>query len=143
MEPFLSKFKSFPLLLFVFLVLTMMSVYFLLSNPEPNELFERVKESKANTDFTKRSMVFKDEVVLLKDKGVTINNSRLVFTGFEDEVIHLDLFLLELDPQYAYHQTLSKVSAKEGVRLGDSEFRLLSVNKKKLNLKINTLYTAK
>ena len=124
------------------MVLTVMSAYLLFSNSRPNELFERVKKSKANTDLTQRSQVLKDEVVLLKDKSATINNSRLVFTGFEDKVIHLDLYLLDLDPHYAYHQTISKASAIEGVRLGDSEFRLIAVNKNKLNLKINTLFTA-
>lgn len=140
MAPSMNKYKSISMLVIFFLIcMTFFSIYYF-SNSGESELFQRVRESKANTDLTEYSKVFRDTVVLVKDNGVVVNDCRLVFKGFQGKFIYLDLFLLELDPQYAYHQKISKASAIEGIRLGDFEYRLISVSKKTLKLKIHNLY---
>ena len=137
--PLSNKYKIFSILFILFLL----SVPFLISpffNPQKSELFQGVRQRKASTDFTKRSMIANDKVVLLKDNSLTINNCRLVFKGLKNDMIHLDLYLLELDPESAYPHFISKEKAANGVRLGDSEFQLISANKNILKLKISDLY---
>ncbi len=140
MTPSINKYKSFSMLFILFLIcMTFFSIHYF-SNPSESVLFQRVRQSKANTDFTESSTSAMDKVILVKDNSVTVNDCRLVFKGLQGKSIYLDLFLLELDPQYAYHQNISKASAIEGIRLGDFEYRLISVNKEILKLKINNLY---
>lgn len=139
MMPLTNKYKLFSILFILFLIsIALFAVYY--SND--NELFQRSRETKANTDSTTYSKVAKDKVVLVKDNSVTINNCRLVFTGIEDKIIHLDLYLLEFDPQHAYRQNISKAAAIKGIRLGESEYQLISVNKTILTLKIKNSYKA-
>lgn len=130
-------------MLFIFLLIAI--VFFVshyLSNSSENKLFQRVRQSKASTDFTQYSKVSKDNVFMVKDSSVTINKCKLVFMGIEDKNIHLDLYLLDLDPQCVYHQIIPKAAAIEGFRLGDSEYQLISVNKKVLKLKITNLFNS-
>lgn len=87
-------------------------------------------------EFQEDSKVFDSRIVLKKDKSITVNKSRLVFKGLKDKMIHLDVFLLELDPESAYPRYMSKADALEGFRVGDSKFQLLKVNKNTLQLKI-------
>jgi len=140
MMPFSNKYRSYFMLFVFFLISVVFFVNYFLSNSYENKLFQRVRQSKENTDFTQYSKVSKNKVFLVKNNSVTINKCKLVFTGIEDKIIHLDLYLLDLDPQYVYHQNISKTSAIEGFRLGDSEYQLISVNKKILKLKITNLF---
>ncbi|MCG8634305.1 MAG: hypothetical protein MI863_10785 [Desulfobacterales bacterium] len=94
-------------------------------------------------NFVIRSTVLEDRVILVKGEPVTANRCRLVFKGIEEGRILLDLYLLELDPEYAYAQNISKTAAKEGVRLGDAEYQLISVNGRILKLKIGQQFTAR
>ncbi len=55
-------------------------------------------------------------------------------------MIHIDVFLLELDPESAYLRLISKADAKKGIRIGNSTFKLLKINKKTLQLKIIDAY---
>jgi hypothetical protein len=140
MIPRTNKKNSAALLFIIFLIAMPFFLNHFFSNSFSNKIFDRVRETKANTDFTKRSRVLKDNVVLLKGASFSINNCRLVFKGIKDKTILLDLYLQELDPEYAYEQNISKEDATKGFRLGDSQFQLISVNKKLLKLKINNLY---
>jgi len=94
----------------------------------------------AHTEFQEDSKIFDKRILLRKDKGITLNKSKLVFKGIKDKMIHLDLYLLELDPDAAYPQYISRADAEKGIRLGDSTYQLLKVNKKTLQLKIVDLY---
>lgn len=140
MIPYTQKRNSVAILFIVFLVASPFFLNHYFSNLFSSKVFQGVRETKAKTDFTERSRILKDNVVLLKDDSVTINNCRLVFKGIEDKIIRLDLYLLELDPEYAYEQNISKADAINGVRLGDSQYQLISVNKKLLKLKITNLF---
>jgi hypothetical protein len=91
-------------------------------------------KSKADTNFEKHSEILKDKIILLKDSALTINNNRIVFKGIENTSIYLDFYLLELDPEYAYHKNISKKEAVEGFQLGDYEYQLISVTNAVLKL---------
>jgi hypothetical protein len=142
MTPLTSIYKSFSILLVLFLVSVPIFVSQSVSSSGTTRLSQRTIRSKTNTNFIQHSQILKGKVVLEKDESLTINNCRLVFRGVEDKIIHLDLYLLELDPEYPYPQHISKAAALEGIRMGDSEFQLISVDKKTLKLKINSLFKA-
>lgn len=128
------------------LILFFTSAMFLVSHftkAGSSNLFEGVRYRKATTDLAPRSKVARDRVVLVKNDSVTVNDCRLVYRGMEDAHIRLDLYLLELDPQYAYPQTIPKSAAREGVRLGDTQYKLISSDSNKIWLKISNLYAAK
>ena len=142
-----AKSKAFGILFILFLVCIPFYTNYYFSKSKDNALFQGVEQRKAqagitNTAADPKSAVVKDTVLLLRDDSVTINDCKLVFKGMQDKMVHLDLYLLELDPQYAYHHSISKDDAMDGIRLGDSEYQLLAVNNKRLKLRINSLFKA-
>ena len=91
-------------------------------------------------EFQEDSRIFDQRIVLRKDKSITVNRSRLVFKGVKDDLIHMDVFLLELDPDYAYPHYISQSDTKKLIRLGDSTFQVLKISRGALQLKIVDLY---
>ena len=91
-------------------------------------------------EFQEDSGFYGNRILLRKNKSITVNKTRLVYKGLEKKMIRLDVFLLELDPESAYPRLISKADAKEGIRIGDSRFKLLKVNKKTLQLKMIDVY---
>lgn len=84
----------------------------------------------------RKSMVASDRVILMRGEAVTVNRTRLVFLGQADGLIHLDLYLLDLDSEYPYPKQIPKAVAREAFRLGPGRYQLLTVNRKALTLKI-------
>ncbi|WP_022665998.1 hypothetical protein [Desulfospira joergensenii] len=125
-------------MLFAISVPLFVSLYF--SDPSTNSLFQGVRQRKAGTDFTKKSKEVNGQIFLLKDSLFTIKNLRLTFKGIKKQVIYMEVYLLELDPQTAYPYTLSTAEARAGVRLGDYKLRLISANKNLLKIKVEDLY---
>lgn len=105
-----------------------------------NKLLQGTAQRQAIPEFQENSRIFDTRVLLRKNKSITVNNSRLVFKGIKDDRIHLDVYLLELDPEYAYPHYISKADVHKKIRLGDSTFQLLDVDKRILQLKIINLY---
>lgn len=105
-----------------------------------NSFFRDASQRKIGPEFQKKSRIFNGRIVLRKDKSITVNRSRLVFKGLKDRMIHLEVFLLEFDPDSAYSHFISKADAQKGICVGDSKYQLLKVNKKTLHLKIIDLF---
>jgi len=59
-----------------------------------------------------------------------------VFKGLEKGQVVLDLYLLELDPGYAYPQRFPRETNGNAIRLGDVLYAVKSVNNSSLTLKI-------
>ena len=78
-------------------------------------------------------------MILLKDSSVVINKSKMVFRGIKDKKIHIDLYLLELDPESAYAHHISRDDASEVLRLGDMDFEFISANRNVLKLKMKDI----
>ena len=70
-----------------------------------------------------------------KDKSITVDKNRLVFKGLKDNMIHMDVYLLELDPESAYPFYIPKANAPKDIRVGESLFKVLKVNTRTLQLK--------
>lgn len=81
-----------------------------------------------------KTTVLDDRVVLIKDEGVTLGRTRVVYRGWQDGRIHIDLYLLDLDSSYAYPRRITKDEARKGISLGARRYRLQAVNSKSLTL---------
>jgi len=81
-----------------------------------------------------KTTVLKDRVVLIKDEGVALGRTRVVYRGLSEGIIHIDVTLLDLDPSYAYPRHISKDDARKGIPIGARRYRLHAVNRKSLIL---------
>ena len=84
----------------------------------------------------RKSMVSVDRVILMRGEAVTVNRTRLVFQGLNDNAILMDLYVLDLDSKYPYPKQIPRSVAREGFRLGSGRYQLLTANHKVLTLKI-------
>jgi len=140
MKPKIDKISFFSILFILFLI-SIPGFYAYHFTDWKNEALSRdISQRNAYPEFQEDSRIFDKRIMLRKDKSVTLNKSKLVFKGIKDKMIHLDVYLLELDPEAAYPHYISKADALKGIRLGDSRFQLLKVSKKTLQLKIVDLY---
>jgi len=69
-----------------------------------------------------------------------IDRTCIVFKGLTDKKVKIDLYLLDLDPKVPYPLSFSKKTVHEGVWLGNTMYRLLSVKQTVLRLKIQSSY---
>ncbi len=136
MNPKIDKISIFSMLFILCLVSVPGFYAYFFTDWRNNNFFQDASQRKAIPEFQEDSKIFGSRIVLRKDKSITVNKNRLVFKGLKDKMIHLDVFLLELDPESAYPRFISKADAQKGIRIGDSTFQLLKVNKKTLQLKI-------
>ena len=83
-----------------------------------------------------RTQVPAGQVALRKNTKVIIKKTCLVFKGFSHGVVNMDLYLLELDPDMPYPLSFTKDSLREGVWIDDTQFKLVSVRRNILHLKI-------
>jgi hypothetical protein len=104
------------------------------------QLFSAGEWRQAIPEFQENSRAFGQRILLRKNKAFTVNKSRLVFRGVADEKIHLDVYLLELDPETAYAHYISTASSSGRFRLGDNQFQLLKVSRGVVQLKILDLF---
>lgn len=91
-------------------------------------------------EFQEDSRILDRRILLRKDKGIVVNNSRLVFKGVQDKKIRLDVTLLELDPAYAYPHYIPAARSQAPFRLGDTKFEVLKVSRGLVQLKIVDLF---
>lgn len=89
---------------------------------------------------TAAHQIFTDQIHLQKNVKTIINKTCLVFTGILHEVVNMELYLLELDPEVPYLLRFSKDSLQAGVWIDNVQYRLISVKKNTLRLKIENSY---
>ena len=77
-----------------------------------------------------------DQLVLPKNEKYVIGRNCLVYKGIDKNILVLDLYLLDMDPEQAYEKRFPKKAAKEEMVMGGDRYRLLSVNDRYLTLKI-------
>ena len=73
-------------------------------------------------------------IVLVKGQQIRVGRIELIYRGLSSGELRLDIVLLDLDPQYAYHREIPIAEAKKGIQVSDRRFKVLSVNR--LNLKL-------
>jgi hypothetical protein len=79
------------------------------------------------------SSVTDQRVVLMKDEPVTIHRTRLVYRGLMDEWARVDLYLLDMDSEYAYPRRISR-DTDEILNLGGHRYRLVSSHRRQIVL---------
>ncbi len=78
-----------------------------------------------------------DQVLLVKGERIRVHNTSLVYQGFDNDDVTLDLFLEELDHDHAYPQKFSKdISNERVIRFGDVAYTVKAVGQNTLVLKI-------
>lgn len=78
------------------------------------------------------SSVTDKRVVLMKEEPVTVARTRLVYRGLEDGRARVDLYLLDMDPEYAYPRRLSRSDEGEVFNLGGHRYRLVSTHRRQV-----------
>lgn len=81
------------------------------------------------------------QVLLLKNKRLIIGRTCVIFRGASDNVINIDLYLLDLDPDIPYPLKFTKQSVRDGIWLGNVQYRLVSLKGNILRLKIHDSYS--
>ena len=74
-------------------------------------------------------------VVLTKNQGALTGAARIVFRGRENGSLLMDLYILQLDPNYGYPHTIDESRAHKGFRLGDDRYKVLAASDRKISLK--------
>jgi len=123
----------------IFLVIGSIAVMVLLYRTLPENTQGRRGEYQSRVEAAPpqgKSMLTTDRVVMMKGEDVTVKRTRLVYKGLSDGAICLDMFILDLDPQYPYSKQIPKAAAQEGFRLGSGLYQLVTVNQKAITLKI-------
>ena len=86
-------------------------------------------------------ITYTDQVFLKRDEKKIVGKYGLTFRGYENKLILLDLYLMEMDPHQPYRRKISKKEAKEAITFGTERYRLSSVNRNSLVLKKITAKT--
>lgn len=122
-------------------LISILGVYVYSFTDWKNDSFSKdVAQRQVIPEFQEESRILNNRILLRKNKSITVNKNRLVFKGLKDKMIRLDVYFLELDPEYAYPHYISKADVHKEIRLGDSTFQLLKASKGALQLKIIDLY---
>jgi hypothetical protein len=139
-EPKIDK-ASIISMLIIFSLISATGIYaFYFTDWRNDTISKEMAQRPLIPEFQEDSRILDQRIVLRKNKSITVNKNKLVFKGFKDERIHLDVYLLELDPEYAYSHYISTADTHKTIRLGDSIFQFLAVDKGVLQLKIVDLY---
>ena len=75
------------------------------------------------------------QVLLQKDVKFFRDNACLVFKGFSQGKVKLDLYILEFDPDIPYSLSFTKESFSKGILLNNTLYTLISLEKNKLYLR--------
>jgi hypothetical protein len=65
-------------------------------------------------------------MTLKRDMRQRLGKLDIIYRGVKNRKLRLDVFILELDPQYAYRRTIALSEASEGFRVGGVQLELLS-----------------
>lgn len=73
-------------------------------------------------------------VTLTAEQPVRVGKNKLIYFGLDKHAILMAVYVLELDPEFAYHYRIPIKEAQKGVRLGGQNFVLLSHGKNRIQL---------
>ncbi len=129
--------KGWLAILFILFCLAVpFGITYYVSTPHSQARYERWREQGEVANAKLTSQISAKQLLLVKNDRVTIKNTCLVFKGIEKGQVLLDLYLLELDPGYAYPQRFSRETNGNAIRLGDATYSVKSANNYSLALTI-------
>lgn len=65
-------------------------------------------------------------ITLKRDIRQRLGKLDIIYRGVKNRKIRLDVFVLDLDPQYAYRHAIALKQASDGFRVGGVKLELLS-----------------
>ena len=74
-------------------------------------------------------------VVLRRDVRNSFGKVDVIYRGKQDDQIKLDVFIRDLDPDYAYRREIDQREAEDGFRLGGVRFDLISAGRTKAKVR--------
>jgi hypothetical protein len=89
------------------------------------------RESASIRSSLKLSSVTDKRVVLMKGEPVTVDRTRLVYRGLEDGRARLDLYLLDMDSEYAYPRRIPRIDGKI-YNLGGHHYEVVATHKRQV-----------
>ncbi len=102
--------------------------------------YERFREKVRNQSFlygqADKLQLPTDQILLKKGEKLFIQKNGLVYKGLSNGLIHVDLYLLQFDPDMPYSKQFNKEIAQDGIWLGDVLYQPIKVKKDYLHLKI-------
>ncbi len=129
--------KGWLAILFILFCLAVpFGITYYVSTPGSKARYESWKTRGAAANIKAKSQILAKQLLLVKNDRVTVKNTGLVFKGLDNDQVVLDLYLLELDPGYAYPQRFPRETNGTVIRLGDVIYAVKSVNDSSLTLKI-------
>ncbi len=90
-----------------------------------------------NTGAPLQSRIDGIDIILLLDREQKVGRNKLVYHGLKKGRIHIAVYIADLDPEVAYHHTITIKDARKGIRLGGQPFVLISAGKSSIHLKRN------
>ena len=121
--------KGWLTIFFIFFCLAVpFGLTYYVSTPKSKERFEARGTRGNSANVKAESQISARQLRLIKNDRVTVKSTCLVFKGLEKGQVVLDLYLLELDPGYAYHQRFSRKPNGNAIRLGNVIYAVKSVN---------------
>lgn len=120
-----------------FLAIGLFFLYFVIfiakGAPDPAYTrYRRAADSQSNV------IIPDGRIVLTKDVEQAVGGMRLTYRGTSDGRINLDVIVVALDSQYPYRHRIAVDDAeKNGLRLADMTYRIISLNGKTLRLEVD------
>jgi len=77
------------------------------------------------------------DIMLSLGRERMVGRNKMVYHGLNEGKIHIAVYIADLDPEVAYHHTITPKDARKGIRLGGQPFVLISAGKSSIHLKQN------
>jgi hypothetical protein len=74
-------------------------------------------------------------IVLFKGQVKSVGKIKLIYRGYKQKKINIDVIIPELDPKTTYRHSIDETEVKRGIRISDENFTLISSSKSKLQLR--------
>lgn len=120
-----------------FMAIGLFFLYFVIfiAKGAPDQAYNRYGRA---ADSQRQVMIPDGRIVLTKDVEQAVGGVRLTFRGTADGRINLDVVVVALDSQYPYRHRIAVGDArKNGLRLADKTYRVVSLNSKTLRLEVD------
>jgi len=100
-----------------------------LASPEPTST--AVAAAPHGLPYTDAPQV---KIVLQRDAQLRLGNLEITYRGVKDHNLHLEVVVLDLDPQYAYRHAIALDQASHGFQLAGVRLKLLSARNSRAKL---------
>ena len=122
-----------PIIIFVALTTIFLGLYF-----SSDIVGMRDNQVRKEFDYAGRPtqpITHTNQIVLKRDEKKIVGKYGLAYRGLEKNIILLDLYIMEMDPEQSYRKRFTKKEAKKGIQFGTEHYRVTSLNRNSLLLK--------